>query len=1159
MSPLGRASIFVKLAVGFGIMLVLMAGVGGFSLHGMARLWQATTDLYAHPFTVSTEVLLANRQFSAINRALLRDVVGAADRAEAEAAIDRIGAVDSELAGHLALARQRYLGDSRDFDALDSSLANWRSLRQEIVTLVRRDQAIGAEAVLVHRGKAVDEQVAADFGHIVDFATARAAAFEQQASRDQDTARAGLLLAIVTLTLIGFAIAAVITRAIVAPLDSLRHRMIELAGGNLAVTIPDRPAGRELDAMTDAVRVFKQAAIELNDRSWVKSRVTELSALMQSAETPREFAVKLAGALTPLVGGACAAIHLWDAGKQGFELAGGYGLAPGEGGLGHLTRIGEGLVGQCAQGKTAIVVGDLPAGYLRIGSGLGEAPPRLILLEPVIGKDAVLAVIEIAALRPFSATQRALIDELAPVMALNLDILARNLQTLDLLRDSQRQTEELQASEEELRTQAEELRASEEELRASEEELRAQREELQATNEELTEKGAALDAARLKAESQVLELGIANRYKSEFLANMSHELRTPLNSVLILAKNLADNETGTLDADQIDSARIIHESGTHLLNLINDVLDLSKVEAGKMRLVEDRLGLDEFAASIRRRFLRLAEAKGLTLSVETDANLPPSILGDRAKLDQILNNLVGNAIKFTQHGRIDVRLGRIAGGEQDLLEIAVVDTGIGVPADKIDHIFTAFEQADGTTSRQFGGTGLGLTISRRLAQLMGGDIGVRSIAGGGSTFTLRLPLHLPAPDAIQPPPAAAEPAFEDDRQQLAAGSDVILVIEDDDTFAQVLCDMARRRGFKCLRAADGEAGLDLAVRYRPTGILLDVGLPGKDGWTVMAELKRDPATRAIPVHFITGIGDAIQGMRMGAAGFLTKPVEREQIDQVFDRLRHFSPTELRRVLIVDDDAAARKATSLLIHGDRVEIVEAQSGEQALARLGEGHFDCVVLDLMLPDISGFDLLDRAAARGIALPPVVVYSGKDLSDEENLRLRQYTDSIVIKGVRSPERLVDEVGLFLHSVQTARPAEPPPAVSAGGRLAGHTVLVVDDDMRNAFALSKVLRGQRLTVLLAQDGHKALAQLAENPAIDLVLMDVMMPGMDGIATTREIRKTPALRDLPIIALTAKAMAGDREHCLEAGANAHLSKPVDTDRLLEMIAELLPTGGGSA
>ena len=1163
MSPLKSASIFGKLAIGFGVVVLLTALMGGFAIRTLSQLWQYTADLYEHPFTVSTATLQANRSFSTINRSLLRDVVAGTDLAAIEVAIDRVAILDADMTERLARARPRYLGPPQDFADIDKVVADWRQMREDIIVQVRRGHRQEAEALLLRRGKEVDEAVVAAMGKVIDFAIAKATYFEDEAARQQADARMTLQGSVLALTILGLGIAVLITRGIVSPLDALRRRMIELAEGRLSVTIPFTPAGRELEAMAAAVRVFKQALLQLNDRGWVKTQITELAAAMQAAATPEDLAITVTSRLTPQVDGGCAAFHLWDAAAGCFHLIGGYGLAPGDAGS-RSCRPGEGLVGQCAAGRETIMLTDLPTGYLRIASGIGEASPRVLIVAPVLVKESVLGVIEIAAFRPFSEIQRALIDELMPVIGLNLEVLERNMHTRRLLLETQRQAEELKVSEEELRAQSDELQAANEELRVktetlqrqtealrvSEEELRAQREELQATNEELTEKSSALEAARQESENRVLELDIAGRYKSEFLANMSHELRTPLNSLLILSKNLADNEQGNLDGEQVESAAIIHESGTHLLHLINDVLDLSKVEAGKMVVASEPVDLGEFSASIRRRFLRLAEAKQLSLTVETAADLPSKILGDRPKMDQILNNLVGNAIKFTETGGVGVRISVAAEAGGPTLEIAVSDTGVGVAADKLDRIFAAFEQADGSTSRHFGGTGLGLTISQRLAGLLGGNVAVRSVPGKGSTFTLRLPLREPA-EGEPPPPRPMPPPRPAAVAQPIPEGDLILVIEDDDTFAKVLCGMAERRGFACVRAADGDAGVELALRHRPTGILLDVGLPGRDGWSVMAALKENPSTRSIPVHFITAIDDSMQGMRMGAAGFLTKPIDARQMDEVFERLRHFA-TGARRVLIVDDDAGARKATALLVHGDQVEIVEAKNGEQALARLKGEHFDCVVLDLILPDISGFELLDRATAAGIILPPVVVYSGKDLSYEENLKLREYTDSIVIKGVRSPERLVDEVSLFLHSVQSARPTEPRRPTPEAGPLAGIGVLVVDDDMRNAFALSKVLRGARMTVLLAQDGGKALAQLDEHPDVNAVLMDIMMPGMDGITTIREIRKQARFARLPIIALTAKAMPGDRERCLEAGANEYMAKPVDTGRLLTMIAELL-------
>jgi len=677
---------------------------------------------------------------------------------------------------------------------------------------------------------------------------------------------------------------------------------------------------------------------------------------------------------------------------------------------------------------------------------------------------------------------------------------------------------------------------------------------------------------RKDTEQKAEELARASQYKSEFLANMSHELRTPLNSLLILSRGLADNEDGHLSQDEIESARVIHESGSNLLRLINDILDLSKVESGKMDVVLDELKLKSFAARLMRSFRHVAKEKGLEFSVEVDAGLPEIIGTDGSKLEQVANNLLGNAFKFTRQGSVRVSIGRPAADRvvgipgldaTKAIAIRVSDSGVGIPKDKFDRIFQAFEQVDASTSRQFGGTGLGLTISRSLAKLLGGDILIDSEEGRGTTFTIVLPERYkgeratPGESAGEPEaaPAAVPPsaissvaltqtAIPDDRASIQPGDTVILIVEDDPAFARILADMVHRKGFRVLAAADGENGLAVAQLYRPTGVLLDVMLPGMDGWSVIDRLKADPNTRHIPVHFISATDQHSRGLELGAVGFLTKPVSRDDINHAFERLLHFSEGKPRHVLIVDDDAGSRMAVRKLIASEGTDVDEASNGEEALARLRQAEYDCVILDLGLPGMDGFQFLDKASHAG-RVPPVVVYSGRELSKEESLRLRQYTDSIVIKGARSPERLLDEVSLFLHSIRSA-PSVPVRELDES--LSGRSVLVVDDDMRNVFALSKALRSKGLNVVMAQDGQKALRQLAENDKIEIVLMDIMMPGMDGYETMREVRRQPQFTKLPMIALTAKAMRGDREKCLEAGANDYLSKPIDIDKLLSMM-----------
>jgi len=587
-----------------------------------------------------------------------------------------------------------------------------------------------------------------------------------------------------------------------------------------------------------------------------------------------------------------------------------------------------------------------------------------------------------------------------------------------------------------------------------------------------------------------------------------------------------------------------------------------------MEVMLDELPLADLTATLSRNFRHVAKERGLEFEIRVEAGLPASIRTDAARLEQITNNLLSNAFKFTKQGSVRVEIGRPPAGlgREGDIAIRVIDSGIGIPAEKFEKVFQAFEQVDAGTSRHYGGTGLGLSIARGMAQLLGGDIRLESQPGKGTTFTLLLPERhgeAAAPAAPAPRPAVAAPAavpaiaprtseppvplpdIPDDRAQIVQGDTVILVIEDDPAFARILIDMIRRKGFRGLAAPDGERGLQLASQFRPTGILLDVMLPGMDGWSVIERLKASPATRHIPVHFISATEDQNRGLDLGAVGFLTKPVSREGLGAAFDRLMHFAAGRTRRLLVVDDDEASRRAVCKLVAGADVQAVEAAGGEEALALLPDGAFDCIVLDLGMPGMDGFEFLERAARLG-PVPPVVVYSGRELSRDENLRLREYTDSIVIKGARSPDRLLDEVSLFLHSVREL----PATAAAAEGdrTLKDRVVLLVDDDMRNIFALSKALRAKGLKVVMAQDGHKAIKQLNDNPDVEIVLMDIMMPGMDGYETLREIRKDPRHARLPMIALTAKAMRGDREKCLEAGANDYLSKPIDLDKLFSLM-----------
>ncbi len=996
------------------------------------------------------------------------------------------------------------------------------------------------------------------------------------------------IIALLAIFLAGIGALYLSSRLISRPLRHLALLMEELANHDHAIEVPFTNRRDEIGVIGRALAVFKAMAVETYENNWVKTGTGEVSAKLQSAEDVKTFSDGLLAELAPRLNAAVGVFYRYDDKSEELLLAGTYAYKSRR----HITisyKPGEGLVGQCALSAAPITLSPVPEDYICVHSGTGEASPRAVIAIPLINKGQLLGVMEFAGFELFDGRREMLLEEISPVAALSLENLIRAVKTRELLEQTQRQTTELRVAEEELRTQQEELRATNEQLQqqsqklaASEEELRVQAEELQQSNDILRHKSEELEARKSRleemnreSEARADDLARANQYKSQFLANMSHELRTPLNSLLILAHDLAQNHTGHLDEEEIEAANIIHGSGTNLLRLINDILDLSKVEAGKMDVVREPVSIPAIAARMERNFRHVAQEKDVEFIVTIASDAARQIVTDDGKLEQITNNLLSNAFKFTSNGSVRVTFTR--GRDEKTLDVVVVDTGIGIPDDKKDFIFEAFEQVDSSTRRQFGGTGLGLAITLRLARLLGGDVTVESRLGEGSTFRLTLPVgDVPAQDANDAPagrpepvvfrgpePVAARPSnptpvfnVEDDRNNLNAGDTIILVVEDDPAFARTLVSIVRRKGHKVLAAGDGVSGLELAREHRPTGILLDVMLPGMDGWTVISRLKADPATRHIPVHFVSALDEARRGRDLGAVGFLTKPVTADALNDALSLLTHFSPGHLRRVLVVDDDTAARLAVRKLVGGEKVEIVEADSGEAALEKVeksftdaGASPIDCIVLDLGLPGMSGFEFLEHLAESGRQVP-VVVYSGRDLTAEESLKLRAFTDSIVVKGALSPERLLDEVSLFLHSVRQETKTTP---VDPDGDLKGRSLLLVDDDMRNIYALAKVLRGKGIEVLLAQDGAKAVAQVNEVPSIEIVLMDIMMPVMDGYEAMVEIRKNPAHAKLPIIALTAKAMKDDREKCLAAGASDYLAKPIDVPKLLSMIRAWLP------
>ncbi len=829
----------------------------------------------------------------------------------------------------------------------------------------------------------------------------------------------------------------------------------------------------------------------------------------------------------------------------------------------------EGIVGRVAAEGKLLHLKEVPGDFLKLRTGTGEASPSELVLIAGHVDGTTNAVLELGFLRHVDARSLEMLGRIAESVGLAVRSSEYKQRLRELLEEAQRQAEELQTQQEELRVANEELEAQTSALRSTQRQLETQNAELEQTTDNLDEQARRLEEKnRELADKQVdiahkaRELEKASQYKSEFLSNMSHELRTPLNSSLILAKLLAGNKDGNLSDEQVKFAETIYAAGNDLLTLINDILDLSKIEAGKMDVDSVSTPLKNVRDSLLRTFDPVANQKGLVFRVTLAPPAPAAIDTDFRRLEQILKNLVSNALKFTDRGEVDVEIA----GTGDQVSFAVRDTGIGIPPGQQEVIFEAFRQADGTTNRKYGGTGLGLSISRELARLLGGDIAVVSEAGKGSSFTLSLPRVYAGPFAGSPsaPPLSPRrlpsvpPDSGDRTEGIEPGRHVVLVVEDDDAFSRILADAASEAGFTCLLATTAQEGLRLARKYVPTGIVLDLHLPDHTGLSVLDRLKRDPSTRHIPVHVISASDSAETALSMGAAAYLLKPVTREQLVEAFRAIEQRSSHRIRRVLVVDDDVALRESVATLLGRSDVQINTAASVSDALEQLRAHTFDCVVTDLGMPDHSGYELLETmAAGEPYSVPPVIVYTGRALRADEEQRLRKYSKSIIVKGAYSPERLLDEVMLFLHQIESELPPEQQRLLKQARHrealFENRTILVVEDDVRNVFALTSALEEKGARVEIARNGKEALAALEKDLHVDLVLMDLMMPVMDGLEATRQIRKDPRWAKLAIIALTAKAMSDDQERCLAAGANDYLAKPLDIDMLLSLLRVWMP------
>ncbi|MES1244824.1 MAG: response regulator [Acidobacteriota bacterium] len=945
--------------------------------------------------------------------------------------------------------------------------------------------------------------------------------------------------------------------------------------------------------------LLRRAAPARRRQEWLQSGQGGLSLVMVGDRRPDELGESILKFLAEYLDAHAGAFFAKDGGV--YRRVATYGVPTGAA-MPSEFRPGDGLLGQAAKDGKAFFVRDVPDGYLTVGSALGRGNPRHLVVTPAAADGMVNAVLELGFVHALDESAIELLQRMSESIAVAVRSASYLVTQQNLLEETQRQAEELQAQGEELRVSNEELEEQGRVLRESQNRLEQQQAELEQTNVQLEEQAQLLEAqrddvTRAQAALQVKarELEQASRYKSDFLANMSHELRTPLNSSLILAKLLADNPEGNLSDEQVRYAETIRAAGNDLLNLINDILDLSKIEAGHMEMRPEPVPIADLSQALRRTFEPLAGQKGIRFITHVVPGCPDIIETDRQRLEQVLKNLLSNAVKFTEAGEVELTVGRAPSGR---IAFAVRDTGIGIREEQRELVFEAFRQADGTTNRKYGGTGLGLSISRELTRLLGGELRLESAPGRGSTFTATLPEVYDAA-LVQPrtaasvgpvaeprvdpvisnsPALAGQPGSEaaslttgkpqprriaDDRERLSGNRRVLLVVEDDEPFARILYDLAHELGFQCLIATTAEEAFVAATQYLPGAVVLDIGLPDHSGLSVLDRLKHDARTRHIPVHVVSAGDHAETALALGAVGYMLKPVQREELADALRGLEMRLARRLRRVLVVEDDPVQLESLRKLLGSQEVETVGASTGTECLERLRESTFDCMVLDLSLPDASGYSLLETLSREdAYAFPPVIVYTGSSLSADEEQRLRRYSKSIIIKGAKSPERLLDEVTLFLHQVVSELPPEQQrmleKARSRDAAIEGRRVLVVEDDVRNVFALTSILEPRGAVVEIARNGREALDALERSRldparAIDLVLMDVMMPEMDGLTATREIRARPEWKKLPILMLTAKAMKDDQEACLAAGANDYMAKPLDVEKLLSLVRVWMP------
>ncbi len=1125
----------------------------------------------------------------------------------------------------------------RRLDSVES-LTQKRIARLKEVIEIRRTQGFAgvSRSIVIDQGKMLMDNIRR---LVFDLENEELRLLKQRSAASDEATRQmnysiafGIPLYLLLLTLIGF----FLNRNISRPLEKVSSVAEKIATGDLDTSVP---ADNRRDEIGMLAQTFNKMIANLRsttqktaEQDWLKTNLAKFSRILQGQRNLKAVSQLILTELAPLVSAHHGVFYFMTTQDEehSLTLLGTYAYRERKH-LANRFQLGEGLVGQCALEKQRILLTEVPNDYIKINSGLGEATPINIIVLPAVYEERVLAVIELASFQRFSDIHLTFLDQLSESIGIVLDNILAYQRTEELLDSSRSLTEELRSQQEELvqtnqrlEEQTQTLQKSDKLLRQQQQDLQQSYEELQQLNEELEEKTELLaqqkqeveyknrevEQARLNLEEKATQLATTSKYKSQFLANMSHELRTPLNSLLILAQVLSNNNEGNLTQKQMEYSQTIYSAGNDLLSLINEILDLAKIESGTIEVELKETFFSELQKYVEWTFRSLAEDKKVDFHVHFDEQLPRTIYTDSKRLQQLLNNLLANAFKFTEEGQVSLRVSVVTEGwsrdQQSLknaesaIAFAVSDTGIGIPPEKQQVIFEAFQQADGTTSRKYGGTGLGLSISRQIAELLGGEIRLVSQVDLGSTFTLYLPQRYSASSVREqgerggvedrgtpgqagqggqgrqggqgdkqnnssfpasptprfppsPAPTFTPSAIEDDRQNIQFSDRTLLIIEDDLNFARILLDLAKEQNFKTLVASRGDVGLAMAREFQPAAIMLDIRLPMMDGWTVLDRLKHDPNTRHIPIHIMTVEEGQKRSLQQGAIAYLQKPITSEALFHALRDIKAFVERKVKNLLVIEDNELQRRTIAELIGNGDVAITAVGTATEALGALNTTHFDCLVLDLGLPDMNGFDLIEQIKQQpNLNYLPIIIYTGKELTYQEETELRRISDTIIVKDARSPERLLDETSLFLHRLQSNLPIDQQLLLEqlrqSDPVLAGKKVLIVDDDIRNIFALTSLLEPYEMEILYAENGRDGITMLRNNSDINVVLMDVMMPGMDGYETMQVIRALDEFKNIPMIALTAKAMKGDREKCISAGASDYITKPVDTEQLLSLL-----------